>query len=225
MKKLYPFILSLSLVAGFVTRADVPVFGNTTNGVGSFAVGDLGNQLIQSGTFGFMPQENLAVSSVTLWLTGYTPSTEQYFDNLSVGIYGNMSGLEEGIANEPDVSMQLGSLDSPGPNDGSTAAFTFTDASGPIQLEAGQEYWIWLNFDFVSFSSGTTAVQWDGGGTPEGDAAYDGFEQVFFGLSPDDTFTPAFAINTVPEPSVMAFMGLTLLFGIGRLLCHKSGST
>ena len=217
MKKLYSFILTGLLTAGFAAKADVQVFGNTTNGVGSFSIGVVNNDLF-SGAFGFIPQENVGVSSVTLWLTGYTLSTEQYFDNLYIGIYGNTT--RSGI-NVPNVSVQLGTLTGPGPNDGSTAAFTFTDASGPIQLEAGQEYWISLDFDYVMSVNGESVVEWDGGGTPSGDGTYDEFEEVHLGVFPDDTFTPAFTINTVPEPGPTAFMSLAMLFGIGRRFCRR----
>ncbi len=197
-------------------KADVPVFGNMPDGVDTFSVGYSGDNMV-SGAFGFTPQDNLDVNSVTLWLSGYSASTLQYMVP-SVGIYSNQFVLAGPGMNEPNVNAQLASLNGPAPNDGSSAAFTFSAASGPIQLEANEEYWIWIRPEILGPfpTNGGANVLLESGGPPTGDATYNEFEMGEFGIS-SDAFTPAFTINVIPEPSEYALIGTgAVLVGFRR---------
>ncbi len=204
----------------FTAKADVPVIASTTNGISGFALGTY-DTIPVGWAVGFTPTENIDVSSVTLWLSGYDaqfvnqkPSQPS---DITFGLYenGNLDGFSQPV-------LALSPQFVPSPNDGSAAPFTFTlSPDESITLDAGQEYWI-LAYGFVWPASGypVPLPEWISGGELTG-ADYDGLDFFYnAGFSPvsnDGTDIPAFTINTVPEPSEYALMGAGMvLFGFRR---------
>jgi hypothetical protein len=213
MKRLYIFTVALLLAGGFAAKADVPVFGNSPNNTSAFSVGVAGDNTF-GGAIGFTPLENLSVSSVTLWISGYN-GLSSYYNGPNGIVFTNQSyvvSISDSIYNirgynQPGGLLTL--LNVPAPNDGSLAPFTFAVPSGSIELEANQEYWVFIygitipgSFLYYNNSS------WVGGGTPTGDAIYDGAESSFSSGFTPSTDIPAFTINTVPEPGALALSAL-----------------
>jgi len=209
VKRLCAYILPLLVAVSLTAKADVPVFGNTTNVGEAFTISATASGESFGGAVAFTPLENISVTSVTLWLDGYTGEHDQAF---CAGIYENEFNMP---------GLPVAALNIPPPNDGSRAAFTFTDAAEPATLEAGQEYWLFIYGAVPTNCPQSMSVAWVNGGAPTGDSVYDGseaFSASTFGDSPD---MPAFTINTVPEPGVMAFIGLAVLLGLGRVVCQR----
>jgi len=213
VKRVVPIFAVLFLfITCMVAVADVPVFGNSTNSTSGFQVGIAGDNTFGA-AIGFTPLENLSVTSVTLWLSGYNGLSTYYsgpagivFTNQSyiIGISGN--GTSSGF-NHPGI--ELSPLNVPAPNDGSLAPFTFTVPSGTLDLEANQEYWVFIYGitmpeSFLYYNSS----DWVGGGTPTGDAIYDGALSSFSADYTPSSDIPAFTINVAPEPSEYALIGL-----------------
>jgi hypothetical protein len=200
-------------------QADVPVFGNTTNNVSTppFFIAAPGH--INGWAVGFTPSEDIELSSVTLWLSGYDAAfinQKSGPNEISVQLWQtNDTGL-----NQPGFS--LASFTTPGTNDGSAAPFTFALSSSPITLEAGQEYWIMA--DGFTDSDGVFLPLWDHGGELTG-GVFDGLDLFsgigFTSFSNDGTDIPDFTINTVPEPSEYALMSLGAIL-LGFWYCRKS---
>jgi hypothetical protein len=221
MKRLAQYIAALSFLVCFAAKADVPVFGNSTNNTSAFQVGIAGDNTF-GGAIGFTPLENLSVSSVTLWLSGYNGLSSYYsgpngivFTNQSYVVSINGNGTAFGY-NTPGIPLTP--LNVPAPNDGSLAAFTFTVPSGSVALEAHQEYWVAISGitmpeSFLYYNNS----DWVGGGTPTGDAIYDGAVSQYSAGFTSSTDVPAFTINIVPEPSEYALVGAgVVLFGFRR---------
>jgi hypothetical protein len=182
-------------------RADRPVFGNHPSGGGPAYNLTWYDYMSSGGEVGFTPYADMTLSSVTLWLTGYNGDNGLTFDAM---IYNNFYG---------QPGFEVASLIAPTPNDGSDAAFTFTDSSSSTTLETGEEYWL------IIYATGTNPSEpvgatWDSGGLPYGDALYDGSQ----GYNESYSGTPAFTLNTVPEPGSECIMGIPLLIWLGAKL-------
>jgi hypothetical protein len=190
-------------------KADRPVFGNHPNGGGPAYNLAWYDYMSSGGEVGFTPYADMTISSVTVWLTGYDGADGLTFD---AAIYNNFYG-------QPD--FEIANLITPAPNDGSDAAFTFADSSGSTMLDADQEYWLLI------YASGTNPSEpvgatWDTGGTPCGNAFYDGSQ----GFNESYSGTPAFSLNTVPEPGSTCLMGIPLLIWLGaKLYKYRKPST
>jgi hypothetical protein len=205
-----------------VTKADVPVFGNSPNGTSGFNIIIYNTSMDIGAAVEFTPTENINVSSITLWLSGYTGTGGQTMD---VGIYSN-SSFQIGTATNTPYTDLL-NFTSPGANDGSLAAFTFTNPtgtpggnpSGSTLLSANTHYWLAIDSQEIQGSGYYGDAVWVTGGTPTGDATYNG--SVVYNHLPStsintSSITPAFTINAVPEPGFASLMGLPLVFFVGR---------
>jgi hypothetical protein len=207
------FFLTLFLAGGLSAQASVPVFGNSPDGDGtSFSLSVYNELSMSGGAVEFTPQENINVSSVTLWLADYT------------GYYGERvdASIWENYDNTP--YMQLLDFNPASPNNGSMAAFTFcdpaadlfTDPSGSTTLSANASYWLVVT-EGGPPGNYATGANWVGGGVPMGDSIYNGSDNY----TPDQgefdacSVLPAFTINTVPEPSFAGLTCLPLFIGAG----------
>ena len=170
----------------------------------------LGN--VEWAAVGFTPPENCTVTSVNLWLSGYSGLSSGPGPMVSyqpvVGIYTDVNLSEfGGPASSPGDAIAF--LNTPPANDGSAASFTF-DSSGGLNLLANQNYWLLVQGTDEYTQAGFT---WDGGGDPTGVMTYNGSEKYQTGeFFEPSTATPAFDINVaaVPEPSTFALMMIPL---------------
>jgi hypothetical protein len=216
MKKTIQLLGFLALCCtGLLVKADVPVFGNTTNGGSGFALALQDDNILSGGAVEFTPSENIDVSSVSLWLQGFNG---QYNFGVSASICGNGPNYDP-------FSPVIVTFDSPLPNDGSLAPFIFSNPSGSTLLLANTPYWLVVTPYDDEINSAIFGAVWQGGGSPTGDAAYDGSEFLnYYG----DTYTsssvvPAFTINTVPEPGEFVLVALSVVVFASRG-CMKAGS-
>jgi hypothetical protein len=224
---------ALFLATGVAAKADVSVFGNSPNGGNGFGIAVYNQLSLSGGAVEFTPSQNIDLSSVTLWLSGYTG---QYGQSIYANIWQNSS------ANAPYTPYL--SLGSSSHNDGSLAAFTFssllanpyTDPTGSTVLSANSSYWLVVT---ASGQPGNymAGADWVGGNAPTGPATYDGADNynVYGGSFSSSSSLPAFSLNSessptflqeVPEPGTTALMSIPAIMGIGRKLyrSRKSGS-
>ncbi len=213
MKGIGQYLIAIFLTGGCLcARADRPVFGNSPGNGSTFTLG-----FAAGNTFGgailFTPTQNICLSSVTLWLDSYDGQNGII---PTVAIY---SSRQQGPGNYQMAAL-IASLDTPAPNNGSTAAFTFNDSSGQTTLDANTAYWLFAYgmWDGTTNFAGAYCY-WATGSTPMGDAAYNQDDYYVNGsFSGQSGVAPAFAINAVPEPNSVALLGISLLLGIGRAL-------
>ena len=230
MKITASFVTGLVLFSCLVANADSSVFGNSPNGNETAFSLDTYGQLSMSGAaVGFTPDANIELSSVSLWLTGFTGQSAQTID---VSIWDNSPGTS---GSHPWA--QLISLSSASPNNGSLDEFTFsspsanpyTDPSDSMVLSANTEYWLVVT---AGAQSGMTDAGWVNGTTPAGSAIFDTAEtyNVYGGSFNCSSALPAFSINSdspltvdpVPEPGSASLMGFALLLALGgRLYKHR----
>lgn len=200
------------------TRAEV-LFGNINDGSYGYGIySSYPYPYITGAAVSFTPTMNFSISSVTLSLADYT----QPF------------GLELLEGTDPNNALVVGNFSNPSPNDGSPADFTFDtvyDWAGgwspcPVNLCAGETYWLFAYGNVTS--SGT--IEWMGGTTPEGEANYNG--TAIYSGDPEGGFlvglyqnSPAFTVNSVPEPSFTAVImlgAMLLLFRrVPALQCRQ----
>src|ERR1700722_6524022 len=208
--------VSLSLAA----RADTSVYGNLPNNGSGFSLVAYNGLSMSGGAVEFTPTENIDLSSVTLWLSGYTGQYGQ-------SIYAN---IWESYNNNPYTPYI--NLASASPNSGSVAAFTFgspsvnpyTDPSGSTVLAANTSYWLVVTAGEHT-GSYTTAASWVGGGVLGGPALFnasDSYNVNGASFSPSSDL-PAFSLNDanaqvtiqeVPEPGSMAMLSVASLLGM-----------
>ncbi len=174
------------------------------------------------GAVSFTPLQNINVSSVTLWLTGFSGANGI---QVNAGIYLNQNDAS-GIFNHGTAtsfpSSQFLSFSTPAHNDGSLSAFTysnptgnpFNNPSGSTILQANMTYWL-LVLPSGPMGPYANGGNWVGGGALSGDATYNGSVSVdqFNGRYDASSVMPAFSINTtslqvspVPEPSSVALL-------------------
>jgi hypothetical protein len=203
------------------TRADAPVFGNAPNGQDGFGIVLYNQQCLSAGAVEFTPEENIDLSSITLWLSDYTGQNGQ---TINVGIYANDDDPHNNPGNAlnfPDAPYLY--FSTPAPNDGSLAAFNFCHPTGsPINnpsdstvLLANTPYWLLVTAggqpgDYLCTSG------WTGGGALMGDATYNQSDDYNNGGYDDSTLMPAFTLNAVPEPGFATLMTIPLMFGMAR---------
>ena len=207
-------------------HADAPIFGNSPGDGTGFSLVAYNSLSMSGGAVGFTPQNNFDVSSVTLWLSGYTG---QFGQKVDVSIWGSYN-------NAP--STPLFYFGSATPNNGSLAAFTFSDPtanpfddpSGITAISANTEYWL------VATAQGAPGdyiegANWVGGSTPSGSLQFDGADNydVYGGSFSPSSALPAFALNdssvesaaaAAPEPGVISLMSLPLLLWSLRALAR-----
>lgn len=221
---------NVSIIAGFLfitalaVKAESPVFGNSLgNGSAfnlSFASGNT-----WGGAVLFTPTEDISLSSVTLWLSGYnghngiTPSVAIYD---SYELPGNLF----------EMGSEVVSLNTPRANNGVTGAFTFSDSSKTV-LNAHQDYWLFAYglWNGGASQPGGAANYWEAGSAPVGSAIFDQSAYFINGSLSPGAAIPAFCINSdsptvnaVPEPGMMTLLTIPLLFGIGRIVYHRANS-
>lgn len=214
------FIAGFLLTAALSAQADSPVFANSVgNGTAFNLAFESGNTW--GGAVLFTPSQNIELSSVTMWLSGYTA---QCGVTPSVSIYDSYQ-----LPNHIDeLGSQVVTLNAPAANNGSSAAFTFTDSSD-VTLDAGQDYWL---FAYGSWNGtenfGGSSCSWDAGTTPIGAAVLDQSDSFINGGLTESALTPAFSINSdsptvnaVPEPNTLALLVIPVLLGIGRLFYNR----
>jgi hypothetical protein len=161
------------------------------------------------GAAAFTPSQNCIVSTVILGLTNYVEG-----DFISVSILNDYQ-QSTCPTNEPGDGVM--DFETPPPNDGSAAAFTFTNIgyigfngnfyTNPPQsvvLQANQKYWLLVSGTSTLDGAPGSGPVWEGGGPPTGEAAYDGAE-----LWDDDIFNcgwpePAFVIFGYPAPPLLS---------------------
>ena len=232
MKRIAQWISAALFVATCVAaKADVSVFGNSPNDGTGFGVSVYNQLSLSGGAVEFTPSQNINLSSVRLWLSGYTG---QYGQSIYANIWLNSS------ANAPYTPYL--SLGTSVHNNGSLAAFTFSslsanpysDPSGSTILSANSSYWLVVTASGQpgNFMAG---ANWVGGSAPIGIAAYDGADNynVYGGSFSASTSLPAFSINEasspivileVPEPNTVALMAIPAVLGIGRKLYRSRQS-
>jgi hypothetical protein len=155
-------------------------------------------------TFGaaiaFTPNYNLSLLDITIWLAGFTGT-----DAFGGGPYNIVGGIYENSKFSDQPAEQIMDLGILTPNNGSLAAFTFTNGSASTILVADQKYWlfVYMRGGFVG-----SAANWVNGSTPAGSATYDGSESFADGSFTPSSATPAFSITEAPEPSTLALVGL-----------------
>ena len=196
-----------------MAKADEPVFGNSTNGTMSgLSIVCEGQEGISGGAIEFKPLENINVSSVTLWIAGYTLQSGQ---NIYAGIWS-----DNNAPNAPLINFS-----SPAPNNGNAASFVFANASPANQfitstvLSANVLYWLVVSSEAPQGQNESAAV-WLEGGNTSGGADYHGADiyNIYNGTFNSTSIEPAFSINSVPEPGFGALISLPLLFGIAQKL-------
>ena len=236
MKITASFVTGLVLISCLAAEADSPEFGNSPNGNGTaFGLDTYGQLSLSGGAVGFTPDGNIDLSSVSLWLTGYTGQSGQ---TIHVSIWDNSPGSTDNHPWAPVLS-----LGSASPNNGSLAEFTFSspsanpynDPSGSTVLSANTEYWL-----VVTAGAGpgncTTDAGWVNGTTPTGNAIFDASEtyNVNGGSFDPSSAMPAFSINSdspfsineVPEPGSTSIINFAMLLGMVGWLWkrHKENS-
>jgi hypothetical protein len=196
-------------------RADNPVFGNSPGNGNIFSLA-----FAAGNTFGgavlFTPTQNISLSSVTLWLNSYTGQNGII---PSVSIY---SSRQQESGNY-QLAYLIATLNTPAPNDGSTAPFTFTDGPAQTILQANTPYWLFAYgmWDGTTNYAGAYCY-WEMGSSPSGGAAFDQADYYANGgISGQSGFPPAFEINVVPEPGTGTLLGISSLFGIARGFYHR----
>ncbi len=215
----------LLLLSGLSTKADGSAFGNSPNNGDGFSLVAYNGLSMSGGAVEFTPTQNIDLSSVTVWLSGYT------------GLYGQSiyASIWDNGGSTPYAPIM--SFSSPTHNDGSLAAFTFSnpainlynDPSHSTILSANTEYWLIVT---AGGQNGTiSGASWVSGGTPSGDAIFDAADtyNVYSGSFAASSTVPAFYINNpnssfinpVPEPSSFALFSIPLLFGMGRLFYNR----
>jgi hypothetical protein len=228
------FVTGLVLISCLAAKADSPEFGNSPNGNGTaFDLSTYGQLSLSGGAVGFTPDANIELSSVSLWLTGYTGQSGQTID---VSIWDNSTSNSHPWAPVISLSAAL-------PNNGSLAEFTFSspsansynDPSGSMVLSANTEYWLVVTAG-AQPGNCTTDASWVNGIPPTGNAIFDASEtyNVNGGSFDPNGAMPAFSINSdapfsidpVPEPGSASIMSLAMLFGMTGWLWkrHKENS-
>lgn len=226
MKLRARFLGTLFLViACLSTKAEGPVFGNAPGDGTGFSIVTYNGLSMSGGAVEFTPTENIDLSSVSIWLSGYTGGT------IEASIW---SGNPAGTADEnPGTAplfpwAQAITLDAPTYDNGSLDELTFSDSLKDSTLSAGKDYWLVITSEGPS-GNYIDGASWVAGGTPTGDAIFDGADSynVYGGSFDTSSVLPAFSINSddsgsflapVPEPSSMTLMSIPLLLGLGRLL-------
>lgn len=209
------------LIACLSTKVEGQVFGNAPESGTAFGIVTYNGLSMSGGAVGFTPTANIDLSSVSLWLSGYSGGQTI---NVSIWSSSPVGGYNPGTASifpwAPIVS-----LNSVSHNNGSLAEFTFSDPKDTT-LSANTEYWVVVTSSEPGNS--LNAASWVNGGTPTGEAIFDGADSynIYGGAFDASSALPAFSINSdsgsslipVPEPSSMTLISIPLLFGMGRLL-------
>lgn len=222
MKRSNLIVTLLLSLACLAAKADVPVFGNNPVDSGTALGITVYNGLsLTDGTIEFTPSANIALSSVSLWLSGYTGD---YGQSINASIWSSSP-----CGNLPWTP--IANLSTPSANNGSLSEFTFSTASS-LTLSAGTSYWLMVTAsgepgDYIEGAS------WVDGTTPTGAATFNGADNYSFnrGSFNPTSVLPAFDLNTdspiptninpVPEPGVGELMVLPLLLGAIRSLYRR----
>jgi hypothetical protein len=214
------FIAIFLILVCLPAKADQRAFGNSPGSGNTFSLA-----FAAGNTFGgailFTPTQDICLSTVTMWLNDYTGQ------NGIIPTAGIYNSRQQGSGNY-QMAAEIAALDTPAPNDGSTAAFTFSDASGQTMLDANTAYWLFAYgmWDGTTNYAGAYCY-WATGSAPTGDAAYNQADYyVNGGFSGQSAVPPAFAINAVPEPGFAALLGIPMLLALfrtpGWMLCRRS---
>jgi hypothetical protein len=232
VKRTASLIAGLSLIACLAARADEPAFGNSVNGSASaFSLSTYGQLSLSGGAVSFTPEANIDLTSVSLWLSGYTG---QYGQSIDVSLWDS-NPANTGFANTGNAGSfpwsPVITLQSAAANNGSLGEFTF-DASSSMVLSANTEYWLVVTAGGHA-GNNMTGASWIEGGTLAGNATYDGAESynVYGGAFDTSSALPSFSINTdtdsltavtaAPEPSSMALMIIPFLLLVGRMFYNR----
>lgn len=200
--KLKPKTRALVFAAFFLNTVLVleaqGTFGNNPSGGTAFTIGvEAGNTF--GGAIAFTPLNSLALLSVTVWLDGFN-GTNVAGD----GPYEIIGGIYQNSGSSDQPGQELIDLGTLTHNDGSFAAFTFTNRSQSTILEADEKYWLFI---YMTGGFAGSAASWVKGGTPMGGATYGGSQSFADGNFASSTATPAFNMNEVPELPTFALIG------------------
>lgn len=232
MKLRAQFLGAIVLAIGCLSmKLEGQVFGNSPDNGTAFSIVTYNGLSMSGGAVEFTPTENIDLSSVSIWLSGNTSGQTINASIWSSNPAGTAS-FNPGTASLFPWAPVI-SLDAPSHNNGSPAEFSFSDPSKNSILSANTAYWL------VITSSGPSgnyidAASWVNGGTPTGNAIFDGADSynVYGGAFDASSALPAFSINPgsgssdsgsgslapVPEPSSMTLMTIPLFLAMGRLL-------
>jgi hypothetical protein len=188
-------------------------FGNSPTGGGVFGFVANGGDG-SGGAVTFTPLQDFRFSSITIWVANYTG--RDMYGNLNqsfyAGVYSDGSTILPGYTNNQPGAL-VADLGVPNPNNGSLADFTFINLSPGAILQANTKYWLFIyEKTSGSFNWGDYPL-WIGGGSPVGDAVYNGSYSFAHHSFSSSLATPAFTINAVPEP------GTNAIFALGLLAC------
>lgn len=212
------------LIASLSTKAEGPVFGNSPGSGTGFSIVTYNGLSMSGGAVEFTPTENIDLSSVSIWLSGYTGNQTIDASIWSCNPAGT-SSYNPGTASLFPWAPII-TLDSAAHNNGSLAEFTFSDSSQNSILSANTEYWLVVTSS-AHPGNNVNVASWVGGGTPSGDSIFDGADSynVYGGSFDSSSVISAFCINSnsgsmvpVPEPGSLTLMSIPLLFAMGRLL-------
>lgn len=225
VKRTVSFIAGLLCIVALSAKADSSVFGNSLGSGPAFSL-SFASGNTWGGAVLFTPTENISLSSVTLWLSGYNG---QNGITPTVGIY-NSYQLPNNLF---ELGSEVVSLSAPAANNGVTGAFTFSDSSTTV-LKANQNYWLFAYglWDSSAPNFAGAADYWQAGNTPAGNAIFDQADYFNNGGLSQAPFVPAFSINDsspatinpVPEPSTVALLTIPVLFGIARVLYNRANT-
>ena len=213
---LVEFLISIQTASGQGSvLSTLPALGGAGSG-GSVEIIQV--PYFQSETVFFTPLNDILLSSITLNLSEYTGIAHSRWNanlelpyQISVEIddasYAQINWNQSSYI--PTTRLSL--LANPDPNDGSPVDFTFNCSSG-LSLQANTTYALQ-----VSVASPDPAypayLWWDAGGNPTGSSLYNGSLINQQGAWQTTSSTPAFSINAVPEPGVLATTAMSFLFG------------
>lgn len=222
------FLASLLATVSLSVRADGPIYGNSLGNGSGFSLVTYNGLSMSGGAVAFTPDENLDLSSVSLWLSGYTGQNGQ---NIDVSIWGDYNSSPS----EPLINFGSAS-----PNDGSLDQFTFSNPSVSLfsglsgtTLSASSEYWLVVTAGGQP-GNYIEGASWAGGSDPTGAATDDGVDSYnVYGSSFDSldssSGSPAFSLNgpdgnsvePTPEPGTLSLFSIALLLGTANLLYKR----
>jgi hypothetical protein len=206
------FLTAILLSAGLDARAINIISTFPAGGGDGFYAGTDSPGNYWGGAVAFTPQQNYTLTSATVGLSGYDGS---YGQLASLGIFSDIS--EPYNTSMPDQPGGLLASGTVAPNDGSQANFT-VDFSGGMTLLANTTYWLFVQDASPNGWQFINGFNWVGGGSPTGDAVYNGSELFAASGFVPSSATPAFSIDetfaSVPDAGPNGFVSGAAILGV-----------